>query len=91
MKNFLFLTSIACFLLLFFILAYKFPAVPRKLLGLAPLPEEIANPAAQYCFEQKGQRLAGQDEAGNFYILCRLPDGRLCDEWGLYQGFCNRP
>ena len=52
----------------------------------------LANPASVHC-EQLGGKLeirTGKD--GGQYGLCKLPDGRVCEEWGLFRdGKCDKP
>ncbi len=53
-------------------------ATPQKPIGLA-------NPASVHCGEIGGRFVARKDRAGNEYGFCRLPDGRLCEEWALFR------
>lgn len=54
--------------------------------GAAP-PKQIgmANPASVHCGEIGGRFVARKDKAGNAYGFCRLPNGRLCEEWALFR------
>ncbi|MBT3721243.1 DUF333 domain-containing protein [archaeon] len=45
---------------------------------------QVANPASEYCIEQRG-RLMIVDEEGGQAGYCNLPDGRTCEEWALYR------
>lgn len=40
-----------------------------------------ANPAAMYCERTGGQSDTLKDSEGNEFGICRLPDGRIMDEW----------
>ncbi|MDO4694792.1 MAG: DUF333 domain-containing protein [Eikenella sp.] len=51
-----------------------------------PVPPLAAvNPAGAYCTRQGGQSEVRQDEYGNEYGVCRLPDGQTLDEWEYYR------
>lgn len=46
----------------------------------------IANPASEYCAEEKGGRVEiVTDESGAQKGMCHLPDGTVVDEWELYR------
>ena len=46
----------------------------------------IANPASEYCTEDKGGRLEiVTDESGAQKGMCHLPGGTVVDEWELYR------
>nr|WP_180176999.1 I78 family peptidase inhibitor [Acinetobacter sp. YH12039] len=49
-------------------------------------PEKIgmANPASQYCVEQKG-KLEIRDEANGQVGYCHLPNGQVVEEWVLFR------
>lgn len=49
-------------------------------------PEKIgmANPASQYCVEQKG-KLEIRDEANGQVGYCHLPNGQVVEEWALFR------
>ena len=49
----------------------------------APAPG-MANPASVYCVKQGGA-LEMREEAGGTAGYCRLPDGRLVDEWDYFR------
>lgn len=53
------------------------------------LPLEAVNPASAHCAKQGGQTEIRQDEYGNEYGVCQLPDGRTVDEWEYYRS--SRP
>ncbi|SPO31840.1 uncharacterized protein UTRI_06677 [Ustilago trichophora] len=46
---------------------------------------QIANPASEYCVQQGGTLETVKDEQGNQVGMCRLPDGRLVDEWDYFR------
>ncbi|BBF85516.1 putative hemolysin [Aquitalea magnusonii] len=45
----------------------------------------LANPASLHCLQRGGQLLPRQDQTGNEYAMCRLPDGQLLEEWALFR------
>ena len=45
----------------------------------------MANPASVACVNQGGKLDLHTDDAGNVTGFCRLPDGRVCEEWALYR------
>jgi putative hemolysin len=45
----------------------------------------MANPASVHCGEIGGRLVIRKDKAGNEYGFCRLPKGRLCEEWALFR------
>ena len=47
-------------------------------------PVGLANPASVYCVEQGGT-LETRTEAGGEAGYCRLPDGRVVEEWALFR------
>jgi putative hemolysin len=53
--------------------------------GDPPLPQVgLANPASVYCAEQGGRVVIRETDAGQVGD-CRLPDGRVVEEWALYR------
>ncbi|MBZ9799796.1 DUF333 domain-containing protein [Mesorhizobium sp. ES1-4] len=48
-------------------------------------PVGMANPASVHCGEVGGRLVMRKDKAGNEYGFCRLPNGRLCEEWALFR------
>ena len=60
------------------ILSMPFAAAAQKPVGLA-------NPASVHCGEVGGRTVIRKDQAGNEYGFCRLPKGRLCEEWALFR------
>ncbi len=44
----------------------------------------LANPASVYCNEQGGELYPVETEEGTAGY-CKLPDGRICDEWALFN------
>src|SRR3954451_8434959 len=53
-------------------------AAARKSVG-------IANPASAHCGAIGGRFAVRKDRAGTEYGFCRLPNGRLCEEWALFR------
>jgi len=53
--------------------------------GAAQKPVGMANPASVHCREIGGRFAIRKDKAGNEYGFCRLPNGRLCEEWALFR------
>lgn len=47
-------------------------------------PQEIANPASEFCVEQGG-KVEIVDEAGGQLGYCSLPDGRRVEEWEYFR------
>lgn len=50
----------------------------------APKPVGMANPASVHCVDQGGKLEIRETPAGQ-QGMCRLPDGRVCEEWALYR------
>lgn len=48
-------------------------------------PLTLANPASVHCGKIGGRFVSRKDKAGNVYGFCRLPNGRLCEEWALFR------
>lgn len=49
----------------------------------------LANPASAYCVEIGGV-LEIIERVGGQVGMCHLPDGRVCEEWALFQdGACE--
>lgn len=44
----------------------------------------LANPASVNC-EKLGGKLDIRSEAGGQVGYCKLPDGRICEEWALFR------
>ncbi|TPM95102.1 DUF333 domain-containing protein [Mesorhizobium sp. B2-1-3A] len=53
--------------------------------GAAQKPVGMANPASVHCGEIGGRLTIRKDKGGNEYGFCRLPNGRLCEEWALFR------
>lgn len=53
-------------------------AAPPKKIGMA-------NPASLHCGAIGGRFVIRKDKAGNAFGFCRLPNGRLCEEWALFR------
>ncbi len=54
---------------------------------------QIPNPAAVYCGDRNGTVEMYETKAGQAGY-CRLPDGRICEEWALFRsegGECSPP
>ncbi|WP_365962920.1 DUF333 domain-containing protein, partial [Mesorhizobium sp.] len=51
----------------------------------AQKPVGRANPASVHCGDIGGRLVIRKDKAGNEYGFCRLPNGRLCEEWALFR------
>lgn len=45
----------------------------------------MANPASVHCGAIGGRFVVRKDKAGNAFGFCRLPNGRLCEEWALFR------
>ncbi|MGD9751243.1 MAG: DUF333 domain-containing protein [Acidimicrobiia bacterium] len=50
-----------------------------------PPGPSIANPASEYCVQLGGTVEPVEAPDGGQSGLCRLPDGRVVDEWTLYR------
>ncbi|RUX06385.1 MULTISPECIES: DUF333 domain-containing protein [unclassified Mesorhizobium] len=53
--------------------------------GAAQKTVAMANPASVHCGAIGGRFVVRKDKAGNEYGFCRLPNGRLCEEWALFR------
>ncbi|TIS81998.1 MAG: DUF333 domain-containing protein [Mesorhizobium sp.] len=53
--------------------------------GAAQKSVAMANPASVHCGAIGGRFVVRKDKAGNEYGFCRLPNGRLCEEWALFR------
>lgn len=52
----------------------------------------LANPASVHCEKLGGKLEIRTGKDGGQYGLCTLPDGRVCEEWGLFRdGKCEKP
>lgn len=52
----------------------------------------LANPASVHCEKLGGKLEIRTGKDGGQYGLCKLPDGRVCEEWGLFRdGKCDKP
>ncbi|WP_027058674.1 putative hemolysin [Mesorhizobium loti] len=58
---------------------------PIDAYAVAQKPVGMANPASLHCGEIGGRVVIRKDKAGNEYGFCRLPNGRLCEEWALFR------
>lgn len=59
--------------------------IPVAAGAAAQKPVGVANPASVHCGEIGGRLVIRKDKAGNEYGFCRLPNGRLCEEWALFR------
>ncbi|OBQ69935.1 putative hemolysin [Mesorhizobium erdmanii] len=59
--------------------------MPIDVGAAATKPVAMANPASVHCGEIGGRLVIRKDRAGNEYGFCRLPKGRLCEEWALFR------
>ncbi|MBS0491182.1 DUF333 domain-containing protein [Phenylobacterium sp.] len=50
----------------------------------------MANPAAVHCGTLGGVSEIREGPGGQ-YGMCRLPDGKVCEEWALYRDKVCRP
>jgi putative hemolysin len=48
----------------------------------------IGNPAYENCIKLSGTSETRTDAQGNETGYCHLPDGRVCEEWALFDGKC---
>ncbi|QKC95487.1 putative hemolysin [Mesorhizobium sp. NZP2298] len=60
-------------------------SMPIDVGAAAQKPVGMANPASVHCSEIGGRFMVRKDKAGNEYGFCRLPNGRLCEEWALFR------
>ena len=89
MKNLLFLSAVACCLALFIFLIYNVPLFSQTIFGLLPT-QKTANPAAEFCQNQGGERIIKKGQTGENFVFCRFQDGSVCEEWALYRGTCQK-
>ncbi|MCA0049405.1 DUF333 domain-containing protein [Mesorhizobium sp. B283B1A] len=59
--------------------------MPIHASAAAQKPVGMVNPASVHCGEVGGRLTIRKDKAGNQYGFCRLPNGRLCEEWVLFR------
>ncbi|MGO0999619.1 putative hemolysin [Lysobacter sp. CA196] len=45
----------------------------------------VANPASVHCVKLGGKLETRKDKDGGEYGMCKLPDGRKCEEWSLFR------
>lgn len=65
------------------------PDKPAAVSQPAPTEVSLANPAATHCAQIGGRSEILTNVNGDSYGLCRLPDGRECEEWTLFrEGRC---
>lgn len=46
---------------------------------------QTANPASTSCISLGGEHQVRRDASGAEEGFCALPDGRVCEEWALFQ------
>ncbi|TIU47885.1 MAG: DUF333 domain-containing protein [Mesorhizobium sp.] len=72
---------------------FSIPAIGLALISMMPVGAGVgaqqsvgmANPASVHCGAIGGRFVVRKDKAGNEYGFCRLPNGRLCEEWALFR------
>ena len=47
----------------------------------------VANPASVYCINAGGKLTMKRTPQGEFG-MCKLPSGKVCEEWALFRGEC---
>ncbi len=47
----------------------------------------LANPASVACLNAGGKLIPRQSPQGE-YAMCKLPSGKVCEEWALFRGEC---
>jgi uncharacterized protein len=47
----------------------------------------LANPASVACVKAGG-KLLGREIHQSEFGLCKLPSGKVCEEWALFRGEC---
>lgn len=72
------------------------PGTPAPVQQAAPQEQSagIANPASVNCVATLGGQLeiVNDEASGGEVGYCHLPDGRVCEEWGLMRdNTCNPP
>jgi len=74
------------FLLAIVVSVYGYTLAPAESEGVR-LEEGvgIANPAAVHCIRLGGELEIHEDATGAQAGGCRLKDGRVCEEWALFQ------
>jgi putative hemolysin len=50
----------------------------------------MANPASVHCANLRGASEIREGPGGQ-YGMCRLPDGKVCEEWALYRDKVCQP
>jgi putative hemolysin len=53
-------------------------------------PDQIANPASEYCVEQGGNVDIRKDDEGGEAGYCQFDDGSECEEWAFFRGDCSQ-
>jgi putative hemolysin len=49
---------------------------------------EMANPASPNCIKLGGKLTIERTPQGEFG-MCKLPSGKVCEEWALFRGTCS--
>ena len=49
---------------------------------------EMANPASVHCINAGGKLTIQRTPQGEFG-MCKLPSGKVCEEWALFRGECS--
>jgi putative hemolysin len=47
-----------------------------------------ANPASVACVDAGGKLIFKDTKQGEFG-MCKLPSGKVCEEWALFRGECS--
>jgi putative hemolysin len=56
------------------------PTTERTMVGTT----QMANPASTNCVDKGGTLTITPDQTG----MCKLPNGKVCEEWALFRGEC---
>jgi putative hemolysin len=48
----------------------------------------MANPASVHCINAGGKLTMKRTPQGEFG-MCKLPSGKVCEEWALFRGECS--
>jgi len=50
----------------------------------------LANPASVFCAKSGGKSEIRKGPRGQYGVVCRLPDGRVVDEWAYFRAMRGR-
>lgn len=50
---------------------------------------QLSNSASMNCVDKGGELEIRTGDDGGQYGMCKLPDGRECEEWALFRGECD--